>query len=330
MKIHCSFLPLLGAALAMIASAAAHGWIQAATEDAPIVPRAYIIELYDDQDMNSFYNDLDAANVKADPRLNLSYSLFKGYSFQLKNMSDDDADVAAQKTSEMPNVRKIWPVRVRNIPKVKRVSTGGVGASSLPTELVGTGGIGGSRLKGKKRQQPVDDFWTPNIASRINKRRAEGYTGAGIRIGIVDTGVDYNHPVLGNGCFGPGCLISYGTDLVGDSFTGLNQPVPDPDPYDSCVGHGTHVSSTIAAQANELGFTGATPDVTLGMYRVFGCEGGSSDDILIAAFNQAYEDGSEIITASIGGPSGWSEESWAVSIQRIAEAGVPCTVSTGN
>ncbi|KAH7038315.1 peptidase S8/S53 domain-containing protein [Microdochium trichocladiopsis] len=44
----------------------------------------------------------------------------------------------------------------------------------------------------------------------------------------------------------------------------------------------------------------------------------------------AYEAGSQIITASIGGSSGWSEEPWAVVVSRIVEAGVPCTVSTGN
>lgn len=59
---------------------------------------------------------------------------------------------------------------------------------------------------------------------------------------LTPHGVD---PALGNGCFGPGCLFSYGTDLVGDAYNGLNVPVPDPDPYDNCAGHGTHVSGII-------------------------------------------------------------------------------------
>jgi subtilisin family serine protease len=106
--------------------------------------------------------------------------------------------------------------------------------------------------------------------------------------------------------------------------------VPDPDPLDNCEGHGTHVAGIIAAQANSFGFTGAAPGVTLGSYRVFGCGGSAGNDVLIAAYNQAYEDGSDIITASIGGASGWSEDPWAVAVQRIVEAGVPCTVSAGN
>lgn len=101
-------------------------------------------------------------------------------------------------------------------------------------------------------------------------------------------------------------------------------------PYDGCAGHGTHVSGTIAAQVNEFGFTGAAPGVTLGAYRVFGCDGSASNDVLIEAYIQAFEAGSNIITASIGGPSGWSEDPWAVVVSRIVAAGVPCTVSTGN
>lgn len=165
--------------------------------------------------------------------------------------------------------------------------------------------------------------------TQVDQLRARGVTGEGVRIAVIDTGTDYLHPALG-GCFGEGCLVSFGTDLVGDAYDGTNEAVPDPDPYDDCEGHGTHVAGIIAAQMNPFGFTGAAPDVTLGSYRVFGCGGSAGNDVLIAAYNQAYEDGADIITASIGGPSGWSEDPWAVAVQRIVEQGVPCTVSAGN
>lgn len=44
----------------------------------------------------------------------------------------------------------------------------------------------------------------------------------------------------------------------------------------------------------------------------------------------AYEAGADLITASIGGSSGWSEEPWSVAVSRIVENGVPCTISAGN
>lgn len=141
--------------------------------------------------------------------------------------------------------------------------------------------------------------------------------------------IDYSHPALGDGCFGEGCLVAFGTDLVGDAYSGFNTPVPDDDPMD-CAGHGTHVAGIVAAQKTAYNFTGAAPDAVLGAYRVFGCEGSAGNDVLIAAYNQAYEDGADIITASIGGPSGWSEDAWAVAVSRIVAEGVPCTVSAGN
>ncbi|ORZ21905.1 peptidase S8/S53 domain-containing protein, partial [Lobosporangium transversale] len=116
-------------------------------------------------------------------------------------------------------------------------------------------------------------------------------TGKGIKVGIIDTGIDYTHPALG-GCFGPGCKVAYGHDFVGDDYDSGNPekdiPKPDNDPMD-CGGHGTHVAGIVAAR-NEgpdtlgpQGFVGVAPDVTLGAYRVFGCGGDVSDDVLLAA-----------------------------------------------
>jgi hypothetical protein len=118
---------------------------------------------------------------------------------------------------------------------------------------------------------------------------------------------------------------------VGDAFNGGNTPQPDADPLDECNGHGTHVAGIIAAQSNNpYGILGAAQGVTLGSYRVFGCIGDVGNDILIAAFNMAYEDGSDIISASVGGASGWSEDPWAAVVSRIVDNGVPCIVSAGN
>lgn len=52
--------------------------------------------------------------------------------------------------------------------------------------------------------------------------------------GFVYAGVDYNNPILG-GCFGPGCHVEIGYDLVGDDFSGENKPTPDSDPCSSLV-----------------------------------------------------------------------------------------------
>lgn len=61
------------------------------------------------------------------------------------------------------------------------------------------------------------DTYIPHLMGNVGKLRNEGYAGEGLSIAIIDTGVDYNHPVLGGG-IGPGFKISYGYDLVGDEY----------------------------------------------------------------------------------------------------------------
>jgi len=88
-----------------------------------------------------------------------------------------------------------------------------------------------------------------------------GNAGQGVKIAIIDTGVDYTHANFG----GPGTVAAYnannrsiiepgtfptakvvgGRDFAGDAYTGANTPVPDPDPLD-CNGHGSHVAGTAA------------------------------------------------------------------------------------
>jgi subtilisin family serine protease len=250
--------------------------------------------------------------------MTLSYSLFKGASIQLDAISLD-SQVASTKIASIASVKNVWPVRrYQQLGNGKSASTGSV-ARSLN---------GVSKHVSRAAAENDTDTYGPHVLTQVNKLHEEGYTGKGIRIGIVDSGVDFNHPVLG-GCFGKGCIIGYGMDLIGDAFNGTNTPVPGPYPYD-CLGHGTHVSGIIAAQKNPLGFIGAAYGATLGMYKALNCDGVSSNDVLIAGFNQAYEDGSDILSLSVGVISGWKEDPLAIAVSRIVDAGVPCVIANGN
>lgn len=75
----------------------------------------------------------------------------------------------------------------------------------------------------------------------VDKLHALGIKGKGIKIGIIDTGVDYRHPSLGGG-FGPGFKIAGGWAFTADNGSSINSP----DPLTICGGggHGTHVSGT--------------------------------------------------------------------------------------
>ncbi|EON99722.1 putative minor extracellular protease vpr protein [Phaeoacremonium minimum UCRPA7] len=256
---------------------------------------------------------LDSIAGDASPRMKLDFKLFKGVSVQFNDL--DKAEESAAAIAALPAVKSIWPQRLYQMPK--------------PTvhQILGDG-TDIAAATATKRQFENDTFST-HVMTQVDKLRAEGNVGTGIKVAVIDTGVDYRHPALG-GCFGPECLVTFGYDLVGDDFDGFNTPVPDPDPFD-CGGHGSHVAGIIAAQTNNpFGIIGAATGVTLGSFRVFGCDGSTPDDVLISAYNMAYEAGADIITASIGGPSGWTEDPWAVAVQRIVENGVPCTISAGN
>ncbi|KAK2033515.1 subtilase [Colletotrichum zoysiae] len=292
-------LPLLAAASA----------VKAQLQASKIIPGAFIVELDDNEDASEAYA---STNKDAVTRMNLNFTLFKGLSIQYNDL--ETANTKAAQLAQLRSVRNVWPVRTYSLPEVEVVWTGREGTDYVDV----------------KRRELGNDTFSTHVMTQVDKLHRDGVTGKGIKVAIVDTGIDYGHPALGNGCFGAGCLVSYGYDLVGDNYTGLNTPVPDPDPIDTCVGHGTHVAGIIAAQENPYGFLGSAPGVTLGAYRVFGCNGTAGTDVLITAFNRAFDEGSQIITASIGGPSGWTDDAFSSAVSRIVDAGVPCTLSAGN
>jgi len=185
-----------------------------------------------------------------------------------------------------------------------------------------------------------DDGIEPDVMSAITQtgvdiaRSSLGLTGEGVKVAIIDTGIDYDHPDLGGG-FGSGYKVAYGYDFVGDNYdasgdTGSPIPVPDDDP-DDCQGHGTHVSGIVGAKAaGPNGVTGVAPDVTLGAYRVFGCDGSSSADVIIAALERAYADGMQVVNQSLGAAFQWPQYPTAVVGDRLVQKGVVVVASAGN
>jgi subtilisin family serine protease len=156
-------------------------------------------------------------------------------------------------------------------------------------------------------------------------------------VAIMDTGIDYNHPDLG-GCFGPGCRVATGWDFVGNAFnadpaSASYNPVavPDPDP-DDCAGHGTHVAGIVGASGNPAtgGARGVAPGVTFGAYRVFGCEGSTTADVMMAAMERALADGMHVLNMSIGSSFQWPQYRRRRPPNRLVNKGVSVVASIGN
>ncbi|KAJ7346952.1 subtilisin-like protease, partial [Mycena albidolilacea] len=174
------------------------------------------------------------------------------------------------------------------------------------------------------------DTYSTHVMTGVDKVHAQGNFGAGIKIGMYVSSIDYNHPLLGGG-FGPEFKVIGGYDFVGDTFNGENTPQPDNDPLDECNGHGSHVAGIIGASPNNtVGINGVASSASLASYRIFGCTGYTSDDIITAALIRAYNEKMNVLTLSLGGPSGWTEGTASVVASRIAAQGRVVTVAAGN
>ncbi len=113
-------------------------------------------------------------------------------------------------------------------------------------------------------------------------------TGAGIQVGVLDSGLDLGHPDLA--CDGK-IRIAPGATQKSNPGSGVPQDVD---------GHGTHVAGIIGACTdNSTGVAGVAPDATIVPFQVLGADGGTADD-LVAALYAATDAGVHVINMSIG------------------------------
>ncbi len=191
-------------------------------------------------------------------------------------------------------------------------------------------------------ERPVEDA-SPTMAYATQMTGADvaqselGLTGKGIKVGIIDSGIDYNHPDFGGSGVNdetkdfPGKRVQYGYDLVGDAYDSREDATstPKPDAFpDDCGGHGSHVAGIVGANGE---IVGVAPEVTFGAYRVFGCDGSSDSEVIIEAMERAYADGMDVVNMSLGASyATWPSYPTAVAADKLVERGVTVVVSQGN
>jgi subtilisin family serine protease len=132
-----------------------------------------------------------------------------------------------------------------------------------------------------------------------DKLRTAGLNGKGVRVAVIDSGVDADHTGF-HGQVKQQVWFRYGTPLSEDD-------------------HGTHVAGTIHMMA---------PEAEIYDYRVFGAEGNGIDISIERSIRQAVDDGCDVINMSLGGPFA----SWRIgqAVRYAYENNVPMVVAAGN
>jgi len=133
-----------------------------------------------------------------------------------------------------------------------------------------------SIIRIKQEQLP----WGVN---RIDAEIVHQYNkGTGVKIAVIDTGIDYDHPDLDANIAGGKSFVGYTNDYMDDN------------------GHGTHVAGIIAAEDNEIGVIGVAPEAELYALKALDSEGDGHVSDIVAAIDWSVANDMQIISMSIG------------------------------
>ena len=136
-----------------------------------------------------------------------------------------------------------------------------------------------------------------------------GFTGDGVNVAVLDTGIDSTHPDLA-------------ANVVG-GYNAIDGGSPEDD-----NGHGTSVAGVIAAVDNDIDVVGVAPNVNLFSVKVMDSGGWGYDFDLIAGIDWCIQNGIDVITMSIGGYD--STAALANIMTAASDAGIVLVAAAGN
>ena len=120
---------------------------------------------------------------------------------------------------------------------------------------------------------------------------ADGYSGSGVVVGVIDTGVDIDHPDLVSN------IASGGYDYVDTDADA------SPASQGSSMSHGTHVAGIIAGMKNDVGMHGVAYSAKILPLRAGNSAGSFATSAINSSIDRAISQGAKVINASFGGDS---------------------------
>ncbi|TYR80174.1 S8 family serine peptidase [Priestia megaterium] len=141
-------------------------------------------------------------------------------------------------------------------------------------------------------------------------------TGKGIKVGVIDTGMDFTHPDLQRNYRG-------GYDVIDQDY----EPMETLDYEGEATLHGTHVAGIIGANGK---MKGVAPEADIYAYRALGPGGAGSSESVILAVEKAIQDGVDIINLSLGNEVNGPDLPTSLALNRAAEKGIVTVTSSGN
>ncbi|BFO21138.1 hypothetical protein SHKM778_75260 [Streptomyces sp. KM77-8] len=188
----------------------------------------------------------------------------------------------------------------------------------------GDGGQGTARLSGSPAAKKVEKVWLDGKRqASLDKSVAQtgaptawsaGYDGTGVKVAVLDTGVDQTHPDLA------------GQEIAERNFSDAEDSVDR-------FGHGTHVASTVAGTgAGSQGrYKGVAPGARILDGKVLDDRGGGWDSGIIAGMEWAVAEGAQVVNLSLGDTDTQGIDPLEETVNRLsAETDTLFVIAAGN
>ena len=181
-------------------------------------------------------------------------------------------------------------------------------------------------LPENEKSYPVeakDNAWhvdKVNAPAVWNYNGSTGYTGNGVVVAILDTGVNYNHVDIAGSMWDGGTMYPHhGYDVVNH----------DDDPMDDYM-HGTHCAGIVAGQGNAGTQTGIAPGAKIMAVKIMDDTGYGNDQNIIDGIEFALAHGADILSCSFGDPETGGYAPYRQLYETVLDAGVVAAVAAGN